>query len=135
MVSNSVIRTPDRSSTALRNTLNLKPRSGRPYISYILHTTTSLAIARDVFFFCSNCLKTENWEKSKELAHSKINLHTLSICCNRNKSRCQRRRGTQGLIETLGSMVIFDENQAVSDINKYEFLNTIYVKIVNLLVI
>ena len=29
---------------------------------------------------------------------------------------------TQGLIETLGSMVIFDENQAVSDINKYEFL-------------
>ena len=42
---------------------------------------------------------------------------------------------TQGLIETLGSMVIFDENQAVSDINKYEFLNTIYVNIVNFLVI
>ena len=42
---------------------------------------------------------------------------------------------TQGLIETLGSMVIFDENQAVSDINKYEFLSTIYVKIVNFLVI
>ena len=42
---------------------------------------------------------------------------------------------TQGLIETLGSMVIFDENQAVSDINKYEFLNTMYVKIVNFLVI
>ena len=42
---------------------------------------------------------------------------------------------TQGLIETLGSMVIFDENQAVSDINKYEFLNTIYVQIVNFLVI
>ena len=32
-------------------------------------------------------------------------------------------------------MVIFDENQAVSDINKYEFLNTMYVKIVNFLVI
>ena len=32
-------------------------------------------------------------------------------------------------------MVIFDENQAVSDINKYEFLNTIYVKVVNFLVI
>jgi hypothetical protein len=31
-------------------------------------------------------------------------------------------QNTQGLIETLGSMVIFDENQAVSDINKYEFL-------------
>ena len=44
-------------------------------------------------------------------------------------------RGTQGLIETLGSMVIFDENQAVSDINKYEFFNTIYAKIVNFLVI
>ena len=42
---------------------------------------------------------------------------------------------TQGLIETLGSMVIFDENQAVSDINKYEFINTIYVQIVNFLVI
>ena len=42
---------------------------------------------------------------------------------------------TQGLIETLGSMVIFDENQAVYDINKYEFLNTIYVKNVNFLVI
>ena len=44
-------------------------------------------------------------------------------------------QGTQGLIETLGSMVIFDENQAVSDINKYEFINTIYVQIVNFLVI
>ena len=32
-------------------------------------------------------------------------------------------------------MVIFDENQAVSDINKYEFINTIYVQIVNFLVI
>ena len=32
-------------------------------------------------------------------------------------------------------MVIFDENQAVSESNKYEFLNTIYVKIVNFLVI
>ena len=32
-------------------------------------------------------------------------------------------------------MVIFDGNQAVSDINKYEFLNTIYVQIVNFLVI
>ena len=29
---------------------------------------------------------------------------------------------TQGLIETLGSMVIFDENQGVSDLSKYEFL-------------
>ena len=44
-------------------------------------------------------------------------------------------QGTQGLIQTLGSMVIFDENQAVSESNKYEFLNTIYVKIVNFLVI
>ena len=34
----------------------------------------------------------------------------------------QIKHGTQSLIETLGSMVIFDENQAVSDINKYEFL-------------
>ena len=32
-------------------------------------------------------------------------------------------------------MVIFDENQAVSDINKYEFLNSIYIQIVNFLVI
>ena len=45
------------------------------------------------------------------------------------------KQGTQGLIETLWSMVIFDENQAVSDINKYEFLNLRYVKIVNFLVI
>ena len=42
---------------------------------------------------------------------------------------------TQGLIETLGSMVIFDENQAVSEINKYKFLYPIYVKIVNFLVV
>ena len=41
----------------------------------------------------------------------------------------------QGLIETLGSMVIFDENQAVSDIDKYEFLYPIYAKIINFLVI
>ena len=34
----------------------------------------------------------------------------------------QPLRRTQGLIETSGSMVIFDENQAVSDINKYKFL-------------
>ena len=32
-------------------------------------------------------------------------------------------------------MVIFDENQAVSDINKYEFLDTMHGKIVNFLVI
>ena len=32
-------------------------------------------------------------------------------------------------------MVIFDENQADSDINKYEFINTKYVQIVNFLVI
>ena len=32
-------------------------------------------------------------------------------------------------------MVIFDENQAVSDINKYEFLYPIYAKIINFLVI
>ena len=43
--------------------------------------------------------------------------------------------GTQGLIETLGSMVFFDENQAVSDIKKYEFISTIYVQIVNFLVV
>ena len=42
---------------------------------------------------------------------------------------------TQGLIETLGSMVIFDENQAVSDINKYKFLYPIYAKVINFLVI
>jgi hypothetical protein len=30
--------------------------------------------------------------------------------------------GTQGLIEKLGSMVIFDENQVASDLNEYEFL-------------
>ena len=47
----------------------------------------------------------------------------------------QLHHTAQGLIETLASMVIFDENQAVSDINKYEFLNTIYVQIVNFLVI
>ena len=42
---------------------------------------------------------------------------------------------TQGLIEILGSMVIFDENQAVSDISKYEFLYPTYAKIINFLVI
>ena len=43
--------------------------------------------------------------------------------------------GTQGLIKTLGSMVIFDENQGVSDLSKYEFLCPIYVKIIKFLVI
>ena len=42
---------------------------------------------------------------------------------------------TQSLIETLGSMVIFDENQAVSDTNNYEFLYPIYAKVINFLVI
>ena len=44
-------------------------------------------------------------------------------------------QSTQSLIETLGSMVIFDENQAVSDISKYEFLYPTYAKIINFLVI
>ena len=47
----------------------------------------------------------------------------------------QPLRRTQGLIETSGSMVIFDENQAVSDISKYEFLYPTYAKIINFLVI
>ena len=42
---------------------------------------------------------------------------------------------TQGLIETLGLMVIFDENQGVSDLSKYEFLCPIYVKFIKFLVI
>ena len=49
--------------------------------------------------------------------------------------KTQRELCTQGLIETLGSMVIFDENQAVSDVNKYKFLYPIYAKIINFLVI
>ena len=46
--------------------------------------------------------------------------------------KCRR---TQGLIEILGFMVIFDENQGVSDLSKYEFLCPIYVKIIKFLVI
>ena len=42
---------------------------------------------------------------------------------------------TQGLIETLGLIVIFDENQVVSDLNKYELLYPAYVKIIKFLVI
>ena len=42
---------------------------------------------------------------------------------------------TQSLIEILGFMVIFDENQGVSDLSKYEFLCPIYVKIIKFLVI
>ena len=42
---------------------------------------------------------------------------------------------TQGLTETLGSIVIFDENQVVSDMSKYEFLCPIYIKIIKFLVI
>ena len=42
---------------------------------------------------------------------------------------------TQGLIETLGSMVIFDENQGVSDLSKYDFLYLIYVKFIKFVVI
>ena len=41
---------------------------------------------------------------------------------------------TQGLIEILGFMVIFDENQGVSDLSKFEFLCPIYVKIIKFLV-
>ncbi len=43
--------------------------------------------------------------------------------------------GTQGLIETLGYMEIFNENQGVSDLSKYEFLCPIHVKIIKFLVI
>ena len=42
---------------------------------------------------------------------------------------------TQGLIQTQGSMVIFDENQGVSDLSKYEFHCPIYVKIIKFVVI
>ena len=42
---------------------------------------------------------------------------------------------TQGLIKTLGSMVIFDENQGVSDLIKHEFHRPIYIKIIKFLVI
>ena len=35
------------------------------------------------------------------------------------KHPCQ---STQGLIKTMGSMVIFDENQGVSNLSKFEFL-------------
>ena len=42
--------------------------------------------------------------------------------------------GTQGLIKTLGSMVIFDENQGGFDLSKYEFLCPIYVKLIKFLV-
>ena len=42
---------------------------------------------------------------------------------------------TQGLIKTLGSMVIFDENKGVSDLSKYEFLCQICVKLIKFLVI
>ena len=42
---------------------------------------------------------------------------------------------TQGLIEILGFMVIFDENQGVSHLSKCEFHWTIYAKIIKFLVI
>jgi len=42
---------------------------------------------------------------------------------------------TQGLIETLGLIVIFDENQVVSDLNQYELLYPAYVGIIKFLVI
>ena len=51
------------------------------------------------------------------------------------KTRVTWNSCTQGLIKTLWSMVIFDEKQAVSDINKYELLYPIYAKIINFLVI
>ena len=51
------------------------------------------------------------------------------------KSTVYRDQYTQGLIKTLGSMVIFDENQGVSDLSKYEFLCPIHVKIIKFLVI
>ena len=44
-------------------------------------------------------------------------------------------QGTQGLIETQKSMVIFDENQVVSDLNKYDFPYPMKVKIIKFLVI
>ena len=52
-----------------------------------------------------------------------------------SKSGTNQGPCTQGLIQTLGSMVIFDENQGVSDLSKYEFLCPIYVKIIKFLVI
>ena len=49
--------------------------------------------------------------------------------------RSSKQLCTQGLIEILGFMVIFDENQGVSDLSKYDFLSPIYVKFFKFLVI
>ena len=63
---------------------------------------------------------------------SKLDHGKLFSLCNRLPSCLPR---TQGLIEILGFMVIFDENQGVSDLSKYEFLCPIHVKIIKFLVI
>ena len=52
-----------------------------------------------------------------------------------DEARSEPDPHTQGLIKTLGSMVIFDENKGVSDFSKYEFFCPIYIKIIKFLVI
>jgi hypothetical protein len=61
----------------------------------------------------------------------------VKLCqpCQERKKESRRHQCTQGLIEILEFMVIFDENQGVSDLSKYEFLCPIYVKIIKFLVI
>ena len=46
----------------------------------------------------------------------------FAVCVYSANKKVDILHSTQGLIETLGSMVIFDENRAVSYINKYKFL-------------
>ena len=59
----------------------------------------------------------------------------ITISFGEKLSSHEAIRCTQGLIEILGFMVIFDENQGVSDLSKYEFLCPVYVKIIKFLVI
>ena len=54
---------------------------------------------------------------------------------SKNEKICTGGHCTQGLIEILGSMVIFDEDKVVSHFNKYEFLYPTHVKIIKFLVI
>ena len=86
------------------------------------------------FIFCTCltvfcCLSTRRPDLQADLL---LSLHfwwswpTVRPC----KVKC-----TQGLIETKGLMVIFDENQVISDLNKYEFLHPIYIKMIKFLVI
>jgi hypothetical protein len=104
------------------------------FISFIpsspLFSTNQPTSFRPYWALCTTFIRGLHLH-SKELACPQLRNPKKQNVAFRN-TPCQQKVVNP---KTLGSMVIFDENQAVSGINKYEFVYPRYVKIINFLVI